>query len=76
MGFDDGPDSLPLGFFEPFGGEAKPGGKPLLAPNPLLELIVGLHPSRLTIDPVAVQQTGQLRTAAGNIFRPLLVEMA
>jgi len=60
MGFDDGPDSLPLGFFEPFGGEAKPGGKPLLAPNPPSELIVGFHHSRLTIDPVTVQETGRL----------------
>ncbi len=60
MGFDDGPDSLPLGSFEPFGGEAKPGGKPLLAPNPPSELIVGFHHSRLTIDPVTVQETGRL----------------
>ena len=26
MGFDDGPDPLPLGFFEPVRGEAQPGG--------------------------------------------------
>jgi hypothetical protein len=37
MGFDDGPDPLLLGFFEPCRGEAQPGGQPLLALNPLLE---------------------------------------
>jgi len=46
MGFDDGPDPLLLGFFEPFRGEAEPGGKPLFAPNPLMELVVGFHSSR------------------------------
>ena len=51
MGLDDGPDPLPLGFFEPFGGEAEPGGQPLFALNPLVELVVGFHPSRLTIGP-------------------------
>ena len=35
MGFDHGPDPLPLGFFEPFRGEAQPGCKPLFAPDPL-----------------------------------------
>src|SRR3954469_5906984 len=60
MGFDDGPDPLPLGFFEPFRGEAQPGGQPLFAPNPLAELVVGFHPSRLSTVPAAVQQTGRL----------------
>lgn len=60
MGFDDGPDPLPLGFFEPFRGEAEPGGQPLFALNPLAELVVGFHPSRLSTVPAAVQQTGRL----------------
>jgi len=34
MGFDHGPHPLPLGFFEPFRGEAQSGGKPLFAPDP------------------------------------------
>src|SRR3954449_2000698 len=60
MGFDDGPDPLLLGFFETFRGEAQPGGQPLLAPNPLAELVVGFHPSTLITVPAAVQQTGRL----------------
>ena len=60
MGFDDGPDPLALGFFQAFRGEAEPGGDLLFAANPLSELVVGFHPSRLTISPVAVQQTGRL----------------
>src|SRR5204863_5291094 len=60
MGFDDGPDPLSLGFFEPFRGEAQPGGQPLFALNPLAELVVGFHPSRLSTVPAAVQQTGRL----------------
>src|SRR3954471_8041777 len=60
MGFDDGPDPLPLGFFEPFRREAEPGGQPLFALNPLAELVVGFHPSRLSTVPTAVQQTGRL----------------
>src|SRR3954454_14081762 len=60
MGFDDGPDPLPLGVFEPFRGEAQPGGQPLFALNPLAELVVGFHPSRLSTVPAAVQQTGRL----------------
>jgi hypothetical protein len=34
MGFDDGPDPLLLGFFEPFRGEAQPGGELPFAPDP------------------------------------------
>src|SRR3954468_13572454 len=60
MGFDDGPDPLPLDFFEPLRGEAEPGGQPLFALNPLAELVVGFHPSRLSTVPAAVQQTGRL----------------
>ena len=60
MGFDDGPDPLTLGLFQAFGGEAEPGGDLLFAANPLFELVVGFHSSRLTISPVAVQQTGRL----------------
>src|SRR3954462_10473810 len=60
MGFDDGPDPLLLGFFEPFRGEAQRGGQPLLALNPLAELVVGFHPSTLIPVPAAVQQTGRL----------------
>src|SRR5690349_16765707 len=41
-------------------GEAEACGNLLLAANPLLELVVGFHPSRLTVSPVAVQQTGRL----------------
>src|SRR4051812_9764631 len=60
MGLDDGPDPLALGLFQTFGGEAEPGCDLLFAANPLIQLVVGFHPSRLTISPVAVQQTGQL----------------
>src|SRR3954449_8729810 len=60
MGFDDGPDPLLLGFFETFRGEAQPGGQPLLASNPLAELVVGFHPSTLIPVPAAVQKTGRL----------------
>src|SRR3954463_4692448 len=60
MGFDDGPDPLLLGFIEPFRGEAQAGGQPLFALNPLAELVVGFHPSRLSTVPAAVQQTGRL----------------
>jgi hypothetical protein len=45
--FDNGPDPLSLGFFEPFRGEAQPGAQPLFAPDPLLQLVVDFHPSRL-----------------------------
>jgi hypothetical protein len=60
MGVDDSPDPLALGLFQAFGGEAEPGGDLLFAANPLVQLVVGFHPSRLTISPVAVQQTGRL----------------
>jgi hypothetical protein len=33
MGFDDGPDPLPLGFFESVRSEAQSSGKPLFAPD-------------------------------------------
>src|SRR4051812_6221971 len=64
MGFDDGPDPLALGLFQAFGGEAEPGGDLLFAANPLVELVVGFHASRLTSSPVAVQQTGRLRACS------------
>ena len=38
---------------------AEPGGKPLFAMNPLFQRVVGSHPSRLGIDPLAVLQTGR-----------------
>src|SRR5262249_3687541 len=60
MGFDDGSDPLALGVFQALGGEAEPGGDLLFAANPLVELVVGFHSSRLTVSPVAVQQTGRL----------------
>ena len=60
MGFDDGPDSLALGVVQALRGEAEACGNLLLAANPLLELVVGFHSSRLTMSPVAVQQTGRL----------------
>ena len=44
MGFDDGPDPLPLGPFQAFRGQAEPGGEPLLAPEPLFQLVVGSIP--------------------------------
>jgi hypothetical protein len=56
MAFDDGPDPLSPGFFEPFRAEAQPGGNPLFAPHPCFHLIVGFHSLRLTIGPLAVQQ--------------------
>ena len=37
MGFDDGPDSLPPGFVEPFPGEPEPGGQPLFAPDGIFQ---------------------------------------
>ena len=64
MGFDDGPDPLPLGFFEPFRGEAQPGGKPLFAPDPLSQIVVGFYLSRLNINRAAVQQTGRLMASS------------
>jgi hypothetical protein len=60
MGFDDSPDPLALGRFQAFGGEAEPGGDLLFAANPPVQLVVGFHPPRLTISPVAVQKTGRL----------------
>ena len=60
MGFDDGPGPLALGLLQAFGGEAEPGGDLLFAANSLTERVVGFHSTRLTISPVAVQQTGQL----------------
>ena len=60
MGFDDGPDPLPLGGFQAFRCEAEPGGELPFAANPLFELVVGSHFPRLTISLVAVQQTGRL----------------
>src|SRR3954471_16802549 len=60
MGFDDGPDSLALGLFQALRGEAEACGDLPLAANPLLELVVGFHSSRLSMSPVAVQQTGRL----------------
>src|SRR3954452_3784720 len=60
VGFDDGPDPLAPGFFQAFRGEAEAGGELLLAPDLLIELIVGFRPCRLCIRPAAVQQTGQL----------------
>ena len=60
MGFNDGLDPLPLGFVQPFRGEVQAGGQPLLALDPLAELVVGFHPSRLSTIPAAVQQTGRL----------------
>jgi hypothetical protein len=58
--FDDGPDPLPLGFFETFCGAAEPGGELLFASDPLSQLVVDFHPSRLHIGPSAVQQTERL----------------
>jgi hypothetical protein len=63
MGFDDGPDSLALGIVQALRGEAEACGKLSLAANPLLEPVVGFHCSRLTMCPVAVQQTGRLMAA-------------
>src|SRR5262249_59120012 len=60
MGFDDGPDPLALGLLQAFGGEAEPGGDLPFAANPPTGLVVGFHSSRLTMSPVAVQQTGRL----------------
>ena len=60
MGFDDGPDPLALGVFQAFRGEAEPGGDLLFAANPLLELVVGFHSSRLTISPVAARVAGDI----------------
>jgi hypothetical protein len=71
MGFDDGPDPLPLSPFQAFRGQAESGGKPLLASDPLFQLVVGFPPSRPSIGPVAVQRTGRLRTGfigAGPFF--------
>jgi hypothetical protein len=62
MGFDDGPAPLPLGPFQAFRSEAESGGHPLFAPDPLIQLVVGFHPSRLNINPLTVQQTGRLRS--------------
>jgi hypothetical protein len=59
MGSDDGPGPLLLGRFQSFGGQAEPDGKPLFATNPFFQRVVGFHPSRLRIDPLAVQQTGR-----------------
>ena len=56
MGFDGGPDPLPLS--PAFRGQAEPGGEPLLAPEPLFQLVVS--PSRLSIGPFAIQQAGRL----------------
>src|SRR5689334_16972188 len=63
MGFDDGPDALALGLVQALRGEAEACGNLLLAANPLLELVVGFHSSRLTMRPVAVQETGRLMAA-------------
>ena len=63
MGFDDGPDSLVLGVVQALRGEAEACGNLLLAANPLLEPVVGFHRSKLTMSPVAVQQTGRLMAA-------------
>jgi hypothetical protein len=60
MGFDDGPDPLPLGFFKPGRSKAQPGGKPLFAPDSLSQLVVGFHPTRLSISLPPVQETGRL----------------
>src|SRR5512135_793085 len=61
MGFDDGPDPLPLVLFEPFRGQAEAGRKLPFALNPLVERVVGLHPFRIGTTLSAVQQTGRLR---------------
>jgi hypothetical protein len=71
MGFDDGPDPLPLSPFQAFRGQAELGGEPLLASDPRFQLVVGFHPSRPSIGRVAVQRTGRLRTrfiGAGPFF--------
>src|SRR5512135_1436844 len=60
MGFDHGPDPLPLGLFEPFRSQAEAGSKRPFALNPLVEGVVGLHPFRIGTTLSAVQQTGQL----------------
>ena len=64
MGFDDGPDPLALGVFQALRGETEPGGDLLIAANPIFEFVVGFHSSRLTISPLAVQQTGRLRACS------------
>ncbi len=60
MGFGDGPDPLLLSPFQAFRGQGESGGEPLLASDPLFQLVVGFHPSRPSIGPVAVQRTGRL----------------
>src|SRR5262245_35309797 len=60
MGFDDRPDPLPLGLFEPFRGQAEAGSKPPFTLNPLVEGVVGLQPFRIGTTLSAVQQTGRL----------------
>ena len=59
MGFDDGPDPLLLGLFEPFRGELQPVGKPPFAADLIQELVVGFHHVRLSDAMVPVQQTGR-----------------
>jgi hypothetical protein len=47
MGFDDGPDPLPPGLFEPSRCQAEAGGKLLFALNPPAGRVVRLHPFRI-----------------------------
>jgi hypothetical protein len=71
LGFDDGPDPLLVGYFEPVRGQAEAGSKLLFALNPLAEVVVGLHPFRVSTSLSAVQQTGRLMPAFwSNATRP------
>ena len=60
VGLDDGPDPLALGFCQALRGKADPSGQLLFAANLHFELVMGFHPSGLTISPLAVRQPGRL----------------
>ena len=56
MGFDDGPNLLPLSYFGPFRDEAQPGSNSKFAPDPFSQLIVCFRSSRLSIGPLDLNQ--------------------